>query len=249
MGNSFVGIQQHITDEFVRLSKNFKGNRDYIVIDQLLEFNMAGPEQMRVHPVQFTHLATLYVLDTEKEGKFTLPMLLQFAELCRDLEKDHFHDEKVFEAEFKAYCSLRLWNSVSAPHGIEHFARWFSQLFLVNTLRHGPAYVRDRKTREKMIRDWALRPMQVLLNIGGCCGMEWNDFFNLMQRSGEEKNDSWLTDRKLDWTLPVSVVKQFATDFIVGFIAVMVDLGFETWQQSPLASPVVIIDAPVASST
>lgn len=247
MGNSFVGIRQHIADEFARLSKISKAQRDYLVIDQLLEFDMSRPEQLRLHTVHFGHVATLFVLDTEKQGKITLPMLLQFAETCCDLEKNHFSDEKQFETQFKAYCTLRLWNSVSMPFGVEHFATWFCRLFLVNTLRHTRAYVRDKKTTEKMIRDWALRPLQILLG-GGSCGMEWSDFFNLMQRTGEEKNDTWLTDRRLDWTLPVSVVRQFGTDFIVGFIGMMIDLGFETWHQSPFA-PSPSIDGVSSSSS
>ena len=231
MGNYFEGIQQHIREEFARLQKLYKGSsvRPYLVIDQLLEFNMSRPEQLARHAVHFTHIATLFVLDGSLTGRFTLANLLEFSELCRDLERDHFHGES-FEEQFKAYCTLRLWNTVSCPGGTVRFSKWFGKMFSSNTLSSRHAYLRNKDTKEKMIRDDALRSMYRLLAINDACGMEYTEFFNLMQRAGEEKNSSWLKDRKLDWTLPLSVVVQTASDFIVGFIAIMLELGFEPWQ-------------------
>ena len=208
--------------------------RSYLVIDQLLEFNMTRPEQLRRHSVRFTHIATLFVLDSSQTGRFKLATLLEFSELCRDLEREHFHGD-AFEEQFQAYCTLRLWNSVSCPNGCERFARWFGRMFTYNTLNSRPAFLRDKLTKEKMIRDDALRSMYRILIINDACGLEYTEFFNLMQRAGEEKNSSWLKDRRLDWTLPISIVTQAAFDFIVGFVSIMLELGFEPWAHSSLS--------------
>src|SRR3989338_4594246 len=104
MGNTYPGIQQHIREEFERLFKQAKAqpNRDWIVIDQLLQFNMERPEQLRLHKVDFTHIGTLFVLDTDRRGQFRLERILEFADLCKICADKYFRGED-FEAKFKAY--------------------------------------------------------------------------------------------------------------------------------------------------
>ena len=70
MGNIYSGVIQTIKDEYERVRQlNKEEDRDYLVLDQILNIQLP---QSETHPVDFTHVGTLFVLDKEKDGRFTL---------------------------------------------------------------------------------------------------------------------------------------------------------------------------------
>lgn len=69
MGNNFGGIKRAISEEFDRVRLLDKDERDYIVLDQVLQIEHTKWESF---PIDFTHIGTLFVLDKEKNGRFTI---------------------------------------------------------------------------------------------------------------------------------------------------------------------------------
>ena len=69
MGNSFGGIKRAVEEEFERVRLLGKEGRQYIVLDQVLQIENTKWES---YPIDFTHLGTLFMLDKEKNGKFTI---------------------------------------------------------------------------------------------------------------------------------------------------------------------------------
>lgn len=69
MGNSFPIIKRAIEEEFERVRALDKSERDYIVLDQVLLIEHTKWESF---PIDFTHVGTLFALDKEKNGQFTI---------------------------------------------------------------------------------------------------------------------------------------------------------------------------------
>jgi hypothetical protein len=69
MGNSFGGIKRAVEEEFERVRALGKDGRQYIVLDQVLQIENTKWES---YPIDFNHLGTLFMLDKEKNGKFTI---------------------------------------------------------------------------------------------------------------------------------------------------------------------------------
>src|SRR3990167_9820968 len=118
MGNNFSEIQLGIKDEFERVRQLDK-DRDYIVLDQVLQIENTKWESF---PIDFTHLGTLFVLDKERNGKFTLNNFLEFSEICKKREEIHLRHD--FKTHIQAYLTLCMWSVVAKNNGEDIFVEW-----------------------------------------------------------------------------------------------------------------------------
>ena len=94
-------------------------------------------------PIDMQHLGTVFVLDSDRNGRVTLPELFEFAALCsRKREEFRQHDYPmqvkphvgdVLQSEdvclqLQGFCTLRMLDTVLSE-GMELFVRWFQALF------------------------------------------------------------------------------------------------------------------------
>jgi len=221
MGNNLAQhVRQHIDNEFKRVSELNRTAKDkekkYLVLKQVLQL-----EPLKTHPVDFTHLGTLYVLDNKKAGRFTLEEFYQFADLGRKLETK----QQDFHTRFQAYCTLRMFCEVAKDGGKAKFCEWFCKLFA----EYNPAG-RHHKTKDFFNYD-TVEALHKILNIQTAYGLSTQSFVNLMQSVGKEQKLIHKKDKKYSKDMVhVKVIHQFARNFIQGFVVVMEELGFNHLQ-------------------
>lgn len=81
----------------------------------------------------FHHLGTLFCLDNNKDGRFSLEDLLAFSEealsTIKKVSKQHESN-----AQLQAHCTLKLWTAVCGDEAKEaDFEAWLSRLLYENT--------------------------------------------------------------------------------------------------------------------
>jgi len=208
MGNTFPNIVKHVCDEYDRvLNMNDGPPRDYLVLDQVLEI-----KPVRAYPIDFSHLGTLFTLDRDKRGRFTRQNLLDFAELCRKIETKHkAHD---FQAQFQAYCTIRMWCSVNEVEGEKKFVEWFRKMFAENTTSTDKAiqYFDSHKGTAFLTYD-TCKSLHAILNVDAY-GVEFREFFDLLQQVAEDNGIMEIADERFDYLVPAEVVDQFAKSFL-----------------------------------
>ncbi|KAK3284161.1 hypothetical protein CYMTET_8184 [Cymbomonas tetramitiformis] len=113
----------------------------------------------------------------------------------------------------QGYCSLQLWNSVGTVEGRAAFETWFGKLITEN---EEVSYFEEHPDVVFISRD-TIQTMYEILSVSETHGMDFQSFFDLLQRVGEEKGTMDLENEALDDFAPLDVVKDFATSFINGF--------------------------------
>jgi len=278
MGNAQTQ-QAYITQEYSRVSKlgplplppDSVIEAEYIVLDQVLLL-----QPPRENPLDFSHLGTLYVLDSldgTLNGRFYLQDLLSFSELysCQVAQVrtagatlGMTMGSSDFQSKFQAYCTLQMWSDLSTPpeppkniphpmhqnnsstasngknkvtsitttatstnpidiDGARRFGEWFSRLFSEN----GAVTTFEGFPGQTFLSVGTVKTMHQLLGIKKMYGLDFQGFFDLLQRVAEEKSLMILQDVTMDDVVPKVVVDAFAQDFIQGFMKLMSELGFE----------------------
>lgn len=69
------GYCEHIEEQYKKVKKDDK--RDYLVLSEVLE--LAPPEDFNV---KLSHIGNLYVLDEDKDGRFSMKELVNFGNYC-----------------------------------------------------------------------------------------------------------------------------------------------------------------------
>jgi len=196
-------LKKALVDEYNRVKK---AERDFLVLHDLLNFNMPNLIQL-----QLTHIGVLFVMDSTYDGKYTLDKLLAFSELCA--ERARFYRPHEFQAQIQGYCALQLWNCVASKEGKETFEGWFTNLIRES---EQVCYLDGHPGIEFTSRD-TIQTVYEILNISEKHGMDFQSFFDLLQRVGEEKGTMDLENEALDDYAPVDVLQDFSSSFILGF--------------------------------
>jgi len=175
----------------------------------------------RENPVDLSHLGTLYLMDKRLSGRFYAEDLYDFAEIYA--AQAAYNKTYDFQSKFQAYCTLLMWNEVCKPGGIDEFVEWFGKLFAENlSVQHFEGHADT-----EFLPGDTIKTMHQILGIKKTYGVDVQSFFDLMQRVAEEQGIMRLDEEKLDEVVPLEVLKQFARDFINGFLKLMSELGFE----------------------
>jgi len=213
MGNA-QSTRTYITEEFQKANQ---GNpRDYLVLDQIMQV-----QPPRENPIDLQHIGALYIMDKRLCGRFYYEDLLDFGDLyCIQTAAARLYDA---QSKFKAYCTLQMWSELCKPGGIEEFVAWFGRLLSENmTLQ----YFDEHPTVPFLPAD-TVKTMHSIMAIKKLYGMDFQEFFSLMQRVAEEQGIMKLEEEKLDEVVPLVVSRQFAREFINGFVKLMSELGFD----------------------
>lgn len=80
-------------------------------------------------------LAVLFVLDFEKNGKFSKQKFVRFGKWCSPFSNPSVQkNTNAIQAELEAQCSLMMWKQIS-HYGQKLFCEWFVRLFSVGMIK------------------------------------------------------------------------------------------------------------------
>ena len=80
--------------------------------------------------IDFLHLGALFVLDSNKDGIFSLKEIYEFAQMCAGRRR--LHGAYEFQSQIQGYCTIELAKAVETTEGVEEFVDWFSTMILKN---------------------------------------------------------------------------------------------------------------------
>ncbi|KAF0972817.1 hypothetical protein FDP41_009066 [Naegleria fowleri] len=231
-------IRSHVQRQYNAVKKSDK--RDYLVIEEAKKL-----QSLDEYPIDFKKLAVLFMLDFDKNGKFSLDDLMKFTDWCGTVTEHLKTDQQSFKSELQAQCTLHMWKQINtARNGKKVFGDWFVRVFSVGHIVKCPKYP---KTHWVSIDTASI--IHELLSIKELYGISCQQFMNLMQTVGEEKGLMSLDDVDLDDVIPTDVIHDFAVSFITGFLNMMSSLGFSP--EKYLTTAVAVMDStkPVLEST
>ena len=223
MGGGQSRLREWAEGEFGRLGGR-AGPAGGLALGQVLRVRV--PEGMGVSPA---HLGVLWVADSDRDGRVDLPELLAFADLCAACAREYPPHQ--FESLVHGRCALRLWEEArESPAG---FADWFVAL-----LRGAGGAAAGDAAGERgerggagagglgsgfVSRD-AVELAHGLLGVLPAHGVGFQEFFDLLQREGEDRQLLDLRDEGLDDVVPVEVVRDFAAQVLQGFTEMFRDV-------------------------
>ncbi|KAJ4461457.1 hypothetical protein PAPYR_2027 [Paratrimastix pyriformis] len=199
----------------------------YITLAQVLQFKFPS------YAVDFFHFGTLFVLDDGHTGRFYPDNFSRFAVLCQGVQDRLRINQENFLSHFQGYCTTVLWTELSCSDGIEHWVQWITRLMCECELqRRHPRVQQPPATVTFLSRD-TLMLLYEILHIHRSFGYDFQSFFDLVQRAGEEMGLLDLRREELDEVAPLVVVMQFAKRFAEGFTSMMqkLDIPFLTAPQ------------------
>eukprot|EP00735_Rhodelphis_limneticus_P011334 TRINITY_DN4420_c0_g1::TRINITY_DN4420_c0_g1_i1::g.7312::m.7312 TRINITY_DN4420_c0_g1::TRINITY_DN4420_c0_g1_i1::g.7312 ORF type:complete len:224 (+),score=18.74,EF-hand_1/PF00036.27/0.063,EF-hand_1/PF00036.27/1e+02,EF-hand_1/PF00036.27/5.9e+02,EF-hand_6/PF13405.1/0.13,EF-hand_6/PF13405.1/1.8e+03,EF-hand_7/PF13499.1/0.023 TRINITY_DN4420_c0_g1_i1:143-814(+) len=216
MGNaaSISSVISYIDSEFERLRAD--KTRDYLILDEVLRIQ--SPKE---YDIDFSHIGTLFVLDKQHSGKITRQDLRDFVSKCSTRRR--MINPHEFRQYMQGYCTIQMWNVVCKESGRDVFADWISNLYRYNA----PILTFEEYPGTEFVGRETIETLHDVFGIERTYGIDFQQFFDLLQRAGEECDLLDLEEEQLDDAVPIPVLRQFAADFIVGFVELMgKELGF-----------------------
>ena len=216
MGNSVgtdldEGHKELIQEQFELVKKD--EDRDFLTVSEVIK--MTPPDD---YNVKLTHISNLFVMDSDKDGRFSLNEIYRFAEYCRD-ESDKFKGYE-FTFQLQAQSTLLMWKQLQEG-GEDEFAAWMGRLlyenFRVEYFKICPGVPFVNIESVKLLYD--------LLDMHMLKSFSLQDFFNLLQHSAEESNLMPLESKELDNYIPLSICQDFSKEFLIGFSKLFKDIG------------------------
>eukprot|EP01128_Nolandella_sp_AFSM9_P003599 TRINITY_DN1563_c1_g1_i1.p1 TRINITY_DN1563_c1_g1~~TRINITY_DN1563_c1_g1_i1.p1 ORF type:complete len:243 (+),score=42.22 TRINITY_DN1563_c1_g1_i1:294-1022(+) len=236
MGN-YNARQKWVTDEFQALVQKKislgrpKGEFTYKDNGEELHFlnvmDMQNFRQPRNKDIQLdpSHFGSLFFLDENHDGRFTLSELLKFTEVYFERQQNN-HNTVDIVKEFQGFCTLTMWNFVTRSDGShavgkEKFIRWFGKLF-----SHGNGVRVRHERRGKYVGRGSTKIIDEIFHMTSSFGVDQAHFFNVLQHVSKAKN-FMPTDSKYRDCIPRDILEYTGREYINGFIKYMTDLGFE----------------------
>jgi len=217
----------------LKVQDNYLNPTDYqyeengVTVQFLILSDMIKFKQPRNADIQLdsTHLGTLFMLDSNKDGRFTRDEIMEFVHEYFARQTANPNTVDVVK-EFQGYCTANLWNFVykgeesnATIEGKEKFGNWFEKLFSYGN------FVEVNGEKREFVDRKAVKRMHEVLNISKSYAIEQNQTFALLQDVAKSKGYLKTTNR--GDVIPVKVLKLFGIQFIEGFINYMKELSFE----------------------
>jgi hypothetical protein len=160
------------------------------------------------------------MLDFDKNGKFSLQDLIEFAEFVSKIAS--IAQPGNLKQELEAQCTLCLWKQVSTEKGQKAFVEWCCRLFSCRMRVKVENY-----ENTSFVSSDIIPTIHELFQIKDSYELTPQDLTTLCQRVGEENGIMKMEDVKLDNVVPLECIKIFSKFFTDGFLEMMKTLGFE----------------------
>ena len=123
-------LEKFIAEEYEKQRKNStKAKKDYLVLyDMVMGLDL--PDDYR-----FTtnHLGLLFMMDWNKDGRFSLDDLKQFGSFAMSLIHEKGYKQHELSQQIQAHCTLQLWSKVCGSDTKEDdFVAWLSRVLQEN---------------------------------------------------------------------------------------------------------------------
>jgi hypothetical protein len=171
-------------------------------------------------PLKLLRISVIYMLDCDKNGKFSLQDLFDFAEFVSKIAS--IAQPGNLRQELEAQCTLCMWKQVSTEKGQKAFVEWCCRLFSCRM-----RVKVDHYENTSFVSSDIIPTVHDLFQIKDSYELTPQDLTTLLQRVGEENGIMKLEDVKLDNVVPLECIKIFSKFFTDGFLEMMKTLGFE----------------------
>lgn len=210
MGQYNSQIGENIEIEYKRALKK-DSKRSYLTIDEAKRLKSPLDDIS----INFSRIAVLYLLDFDKNGKFTLDDLVAFGKFCCRVP-----NSLNFGQEVEAQCTLCMWKQVSSVEGKKSFVSWFVRVFSTGMK------VSLQNYENIFINADTVSTIHELLQIKESFELTPQNLIAMMQDVGIEMGLMVENDDLFDNLVPIETLELFAENFVVGFFNVMSDIGF-----------------------
>lgn len=205
-------LRMHIQSEYNRVKDP---ERVFLVLSELLQLN--PPKDV---PIDFSHLGTLFVLDADHSGVVTLKELFEFAKFYEE-QRATFRPHE-YSVQMQAYCTMMMRRAAVESGCTSIIKGWMMRLLHNN---QAAFTFEDLPEAEFVSRD-TCQILHEVLRVKQLYGYDFQAFFDLLQRTGEEMNLMAIEDEKLDDVVPLVVLSILITKFVQGAMDLMSQFGF-----------------------
>ena len=191
-------------------------SRQYLVLSEVLK--MLPPED---YNVRMNHIGNLFILDKDKDGRFTMQEFEEFAVYCRDESKNFKAYE--FNFQLQAKSTLKMWNELQSGSE-EDFAAWVGRLLYENC---GVKSVKisPNLPHVAFVGIEAVKLLYDVMEMKMLKSFTVQNFLHLLQQAAEEADLMPLECKDLDNMAPLCICQNFAKDFLFGFSRLFKEIG------------------------
>lgn len=215
------------SEEFARVSKG----KESITLTDVLKISIL--DDNGDYKINLCHIPTLFFLDADKDGKFTLSDFAKLSKISEDKEKEYKRFE--FSSQLQAYFTLLMWKAVCSEEGEKDFVDWVKKLIIktenndLNKTESDDDSVNPDPN--KYIDRSCLRTLYDVLNVKNTHGIDFQSFFELMKITSDDLEEEGNTNENEEFVL-IAVLDFFCLHFIRGFTKLSIDLGFDSFMEN-----------------
>lgn len=206
------GIMVHLKEEYYRVRKD--KTREYLVVSEVLAMK---PSEL--YKINLNHFGTLWVLDSDHDGRFTFEQIVDFATFYKKNSKSFSPHELCHHIH--AMTTLMLYKDLLQEGGEVSLVAWVGKILYeddgVSFFEQLPEVAYVKLSSVKVLYD--------ILNVKILSGMSIQKLFDLLQSAGEELGLMILQCEELDEYVPLVVCQEFAREFLKGFKKLAVEVG------------------------
>lgn len=259
MGNR-LSIKAHVTKEIDRLNELVNSSsggggesRKVLTLDQLPKV-----QQLREQEIDLHHIGILFLLDKGLKGYFDERDFMGLAETC--LKHYEKWKEQNFQQQLQAHCTLQMWHVVCGSGGDAVFGKWFCAMLEESSLSQARfEKAKRQKEREmgyemyesseesadgdvssskkkkrgrknhKYVSVSSVYVLHKLLMLEELYGMSKGAFVELCLEAAAEKKYPMQEEM-----VPVTILRDFALEFVRGLTRLMHRLGFTRGSEEQL---------------
>ena len=213
MGNNYTSeyMTNYINSQMTKIKKN--KSRTYLNLTETQKF--IPPDKL---PISTKHLGILYILDSNKSGKFTFQKFFDFWLFCNKLSKKYHSYELHFLIQ--SSCLEKLANDLKKKDKEKKIKDW-----VILNLK-----IIDNKNTEffspniEYVQFEFIEPLFDIFQVNILKTISIQDLFYLMQRAAEENNLLDINCVDLDHYVPLCIVEEFVASFLNGVKDVYLDI-------------------------
>ena len=211
MGTALTSLSKQNLDGFIikQIKKIFEMDEDkeYATLSEVFLNFQELPDLLEY---DFNHLGSLYWLDADKDGKFSISDFTQFAHTW--VERSKLHKKYELHSQLQAYFTLKMWKEVNSKDGDpQKFIDWISNLMLASSkeIRYF-----DDDQEIPFVPCEVLKQLYEVFYVKQTHNIEFQAFVSLLQEVGEEKGIMNVDEEEQDDYVPLPAVQELASGFI-----------------------------------